>query len=250
MRMSRWTPEIVRFMEDASAYTPYFDAMAAAVRRFAPSCERVCDAGCGMGQLSFALAPYAGHVDAVDRSARAVGYVRRQARERGAHAVRPIRADVASLRPEQPYDLMVFSLSASLDAALSLARPRCVGTLVVVNKVHDAAPDGTPRPHVHDFAHSLAGVNAAGIPCTGTELSLEFGQPFRSLADAARYCALFRTRDFPADPSRADLAALLDETGDDVFPYYLPVRRRLALFALDLAAVGEGRGPLSLTRPA
>ena len=87
-------------------------------------------------------------------------------------------------------------------------------------------------------------------PSTGTELSLEFGQPFRSLADAARYCALFRTRDFPAGPSRADLAALLDETGDDVFPYYLPVRRRLALFALDLAAVGEGRGPLSLTRPA
>lgn len=146
MRMSSWTPDVIRFMEDASSHTPYFDEIAAAVLRHAGSTARVCDAGCGMGQLAFALAPHAGRVDAVDRSPRAIAYVRAQAEARGLRTVRPRRADVASLRPAEPYDLMVFSLSASLEDARAAARCRCRGTLVVINKMHGAPPEAVRAP--------------------------------------------------------------------------------------------------------
>ena len=188
MRMSSWTPDVIRFMEDASSHTPYFDEIAAAVLRHAGSTARVCDAGCGMGQLAFALAPHAGRVDAVDRSPRAIAYVRAQAEARGLRTVRPRRADVASLRPAEPYDLMVFSLSASLEDAWAAARGRCRGTLVVINKMHGAPPDpDARRPRVHGLERSLRGLRALGIPCAGEALDLEFGQPFRSLEDAAAY---------------------------------------------------------------
>ncbi len=248
MRMSSWTPDVIRFMEDASSHTPYFDEIAAAVLRHAGSTARVCDAGCGMGQLAFALAPHAGRVDAVDRSPRAIAYVRAQAEARGLRTVRPWRADVASLRPAEPYDLMVFSLSASLEDARAAARGRCRGTLVVINKMHGAPPEpDARRPRVHGLERSLRGLRALGIPCVGEALDLEFGQPFRSLEYAAAYCALFRTRDFPAGPAPADLARLLDKTGDERFPYYLPVRRRLALVALDLGAERVGPSRAALT---
>lgn len=248
MRMSSWTPDIIRFMEDASSYTPYFDALAAVVLRFAGPAARACDAGCGMGQLSFSLAPHVERIDAVDLSPNAISYVRTQVKAKGPRNVRPCAANVASLRLREPYDLMVFNLSASLEHAWNAARGRCRGTLVVINKMHGASCASVERsPSAHDLGRRLRGIGALGIACAGTELDLEFGQPFRSLEDATRYCALFRTRDFPAGPSRADLARLLDETGDARFPYYLPVRRRLALIALDLSAVNAEPSLAALT---
>lgn len=248
MRMSSWTPEVMRFMEDASAFTPYFDTLASLVREHPGADGRVCDAGCGLGQLSVALALHAKSVDAVDRSREAIGYVRRRiAGIPAAETVHPIAADVASLKPREPYDLMVFCLSAAPEEAWRIARTRCRGTLLVINKVQRKmradraliAPEKagkTARPLVYDFGSSLEGVRMQGLVCEGRELTLEFGQPFRSLDDAQRYFDLFRTRSYPNGASKRDLEEALERTGDSVFPYYLPVRRHLAVFAIDVPA--------------
>ena len=56
MRMSRWTPDIVRFMADAAERGTYFRDLAGLARGLVPRGGRVLDAGCGMGQL--ALTPW------------------------------------------------------------------------------------------------------------------------------------------------------------------------------------------------
>ena len=106
MRMSCWTPDIVRFMEDADRLSPYFGELAAIAARECPQGGRVLDAGCGMGQLSLALASHAGHVDAVDRNEDAVAHLARRAHEMGVANVRPICADMfvwrSSKNPDVP----------------------------------------------------------------------------------------------------------------------------------------------------
>lgn len=139
MRMSRWTPEIVRFMEDAARFTPYFSTIAALVRAVMPEGGLLCDAGCGMGQLSRELAPWAGRIDAIDASPAAIAYVRAHLRGPACERIAPRVGDFASLGArhgqEPVYDCMAFSLSASPREAWRIARDACGGTVVVVNKI-------------------------------------------------------------------------------------------------------------------
>ena len=58
MRMSSWTPDIVRFMEDAASVTDYFGIMARVGTQGLPSGSVVLDAGCGMGQLACSMAAW------------------------------------------------------------------------------------------------------------------------------------------------------------------------------------------------
>ena len=135
MRMSAWTDDIISFMEDANRFTSYFDYLAAIVKDHTPPMGHICDAGCGMGQLALALAPFASAVDAVDTSAAATDYVGHLARREDASNVRAVRADMRLLQPEARYDTMAFCLSASVADALAIARRCCIGKVVVVDKI-------------------------------------------------------------------------------------------------------------------
>lgn len=251
MRMSSWSPQIIRFMEDATAFTSYFADLAHMVRRHPRASGSICDAGCGMGQLSLELAAHARTIDAIDRSMQAIAHLGRKVESARIGNVKPILADVASHHPNAPYDLMVFCLSASLESALAIARKRRAGGLIVINKIHRKMEADRPqdrrarnvgeRPIVYDFERSVAEARACGIACDATQIVLEFGQPFRTLEDAALYFGMFRTRSYPEGISSSELEGMLERTGDPVFPYYLSIRRHLALFSIDIAASKPAR---------
>ena len=62
----QWTDESIAFLRDAAAMNRYYETIA---ERIAPQLQEnahVCDAGCGIGELSLALKPYCHHVTAVD----------------------------------------------------------------------------------------------------------------------------------------------------------------------------------------
>lgn len=61
-----WTEESIAFLRDAAAMNRYYETVA---ERNAPQLTEnahICDAGCGIGELSLALKPYCRHVTAVD----------------------------------------------------------------------------------------------------------------------------------------------------------------------------------------
>ena len=65
--MQLWEKDMVRFMRDASEYGSYNQEL---VKRLSPYLNKemnICDAGCGLGYLSLALAPYVGTVTGVER---------------------------------------------------------------------------------------------------------------------------------------------------------------------------------------
>lgn len=251
MRMSAWTPDIVRFMDDASSVTSYFSVVAHEVCRGLASGSRVCDAGCGMGQLSFELAALGMDVTAVDSSAEALS--RASSRELASTAYRPTfyRQDYTRhAASAHPYDRMVFCLSASVETAFAAACLNNASSLVVVNKAHERVdadrfsidamgavpPSSFARPVVYDAHACLGDLRRKGIVCTARERRFEFGQPLRNLEDAARYFALFRTRRYPRGIDEEELLALLERRDDAEFPYYLPVVRRLVFFDVDMEA--------------
>ena len=71
MRMFEWESDMVRFMRDASEHTEYHGRLADCIVNAAGGPQRaasmhVCDAGCGLGYLSLALAARFAQVTAVD----------------------------------------------------------------------------------------------------------------------------------------------------------------------------------------
>lgn len=250
MRMGDWTPQVVRFMLDASGHTDYFSRLADEVKReVAPGCF-LCDAGCGLGQLSFELAPYARSIDAVDFSIDAVALAGHRALFEGYENVLVRYGDFGVHISPHPYDCMVFSLSATPERAYEIARRNGAKKLIVVNKVHRAMqrdraresgrtarpPEKTGRPIVYDFEERMDELRSEGLEFRGKTLSLDFGQPFRSLAEAREFFALYRSSSYPNGISDGELLSLLSREQGGEYRYYLPMTRHLALFAMDLGA--------------
>lgn len=244
MRMSEWTPEVIRFMEDAERKTSYFSHIASIVRDHTASGARIADVGCGMGQLAFALADHASSVDAVDLSERAIGYVNGRVQRTNCENVHGVLESMFDWEPSKPYDAMAFCLSASIPDALRIGLERCRGTLIIVNKIQskmDAnrqrsglqTAERDRRPLVYNFEETLLDLARQGLCFEGREISIDYGQPFRSLDDARLYYSLFRTRSFPDGATDQQILSQLDRTEDPEFPLYLPVRRHLAVYVID-----------------
>ena len=70
-----WTPDMIRFMQAANEKSDYHARLAAILTPKLPGCRTLCDAGCGLGYLSLALAPYVRRVTAAEYRA-AVTYMR------------------------------------------------------------------------------------------------------------------------------------------------------------------------------
>lgn len=117
----QWTDESIVLLRDAPTMNRYYETIA---ERIAPQLQEnahVCDAGCGIGELSLALKPYCRHVTAVDADALAIKTLE-------AHLIKGVTAicgDVEALTPKEPYDAMVFCLFGRTQDTLRIARKRC-----------------------------------------------------------------------------------------------------------------------------
>ena len=119
--MFYWDEERVRFMEDAAAWGDFHARLAAELAKSLPPESRICDAGCGIGELSLALKPYCRHVTAVDADELAIKTLE-------AHLIKGVTArcgDVEALTPKEPYDAMVFCLFGRTEDTLRIARKQC-----------------------------------------------------------------------------------------------------------------------------
>ena len=235
--MQAWTPEGMAFLQDAMACCGYYPALARRIAPYLPKQAHVCDAGCGLGGLSVALLPYCRHVTAVDRAAAPLENLRQRTGHDPRLTVR--QGDIRCLPPETPYDAMVFCLFGGTDEILDIAARQCGGTALVVRRDF--------RQHQFSSGVRMAGHTAAdmeqelrrrGLTCTLRRFTLEFGQPFRSVADALAFFRLY-SRDGTA-PARQELEARLEPSPWPDYPLYLPNPKPLCLLAIPAAQLKEG----------
>ena len=223
--VSLWTADKMRFLADAARVNGCYEAIASALAPHLPENGRVCDAGCGIGCLSLALAPRCREVVAADLSAAALAHLRAAGPPPN---VTLRRCDLWADQPERPYDAMVFCFFGSPDEILAAARRQCAGAVAVVKRLgsgHRFSRGDTGRPGFGGLCRAL---EARGIPYGRTVLTLDLGQPFRSLADAVLF---FRThsRDDPAELTQAAVERRLVRRDDPEFPWYFPVSQEVGL---------------------
>ena len=227
--MFEWTEERVSFMADACERTDFHEKLAALLSPYLKKTDSVCDAGCGLGYLSLALAPLVRHVTAAERDDRALDVLRRQLARRDIRNVTPLCTDVLAYTPPVPFDAMVFCFFGSMEEILAAALRQCRGTVLAV--VRDDVChrfSGAPRaPGRHSFDAACGVLDAHGIPYTAQRAALDFPQPFRTLEDARTFLTLYGG----GAPAEDDLRAKLISTGDPDFPWQLPGVRRFGIIA-------------------
>ena len=222
-----WTPDTVRFQRDAAQYGTYHKTLATHLAAYLPPDAHICDAGCGLGDLSRALAPYCKCVTAVDSSALALAVLRENRPEN----VEIREADIFTLLPAGRYDAMIFCFFAAMDDALLLAKKHCRGKVIVIKRgwtQHRFSPqnESARRDACKEAEQYL---RTRGISFSREDLTLDMGQPFRSKEDAVRFFAAYGNEAV----TFSDVEARLVKTLDTTFPYYLPLEKPLGIFVFD-----------------
>lgn len=228
--MYRWTPEMIRYMRCASAYSDYYARLANLITPRLGADSHICDVGCGLGDLAAALAPHVRQVTAVDIDRDALQVLE----EKGLPNVIPLCGDIAKLPPETPYDAMVFCFFGGIEEVLELASAQCRGDVFLISRnddIHRFSVGRHPTGIHHGFRYAKNTLEQRGIPFQARELELELGQPFCSWEDARQFFALYSREQDKTLVTDEFLAGKLVKGKGDV-PWYLPSLRKLGFIHL------------------
>lgn len=226
---------MIRFMADASAYGDYHQRLAEMLLPYLGAAEHICDAGCGLGDLSAALAPSVPRITCVDIKPQAAAFLRAHCAAENITNIEVLEGDIRLLPPEKPYDGMIFCFFGRSEEILEIAGRQCRGTVAVIKKnysVHrfsvgnyPTGPDG--------FSHMQALLTERQIPFESRTASLEFGQPFRCFEDVRAFYNCYSRDEDPDTLTDAFLRSRVIETGREDFPLYMPHRRQIGLICFN-----------------
>lgn len=243
--MFEWNQNKIRFRIDSAVKTSFHATIAQWIaERFDDASQiSLCDAGCGLGYLSLALSKYFKQVTAIDISDIALSVLRRESSARQIENLTILREDLLDdpfVKPRS-YDAMVFSFFGNIQEILQIAVPRCKNRIFILKK----------NDHHHRFsishavrerdsmAAALSDLTALGLPFVKKDMTIEDGQPLRSLADAEEFFHLYARGSDRDLITRDYIQSLLEETGDSVFPYYY---RRDCVFSILTVDLSGQRG--------
>ena len=129
-----WSPETIRFRVDAANYNQFEPQLARRLLPYFAANDHICDAGCGLGHLSLALAKAGYRVTAVDTSESALQVLRQNTAAQGLSTLTALQGDVFSLQPPQLYDGMVFCFFGKTGETLRAVKSQCRGKAVLFKK--------------------------------------------------------------------------------------------------------------------
>ncbi len=236
--MFEWTNEVIRFRMEASEYNHFEQQLAKRLLPYLPAGAHVCDAGCGLGYLSLALAENDYTVTAVDISAATLHILRENAQARGLTNIQILQDDLFSMRPKTLYDAMVFCFFGRTDETLRAVKRQCVGKAILIKKaweVHRFTLEKKPLQRF-TFRQTCRELEELGIRYQAETFSMETGQPFRSLSDAVRFFELYEKG---TKLDEQAVIARLAATESREFPFYLPSAGRVGIIVLDAGEIPD-----------
>ena len=226
-----WNERNIQWFSDASAYTGFHRELAQKIAPYLRRSDTLLDAGCGLGRLDLELAMYVSEITAVDISEDALDALRRGAAHSGIQNISTRCCDASSL--SECFDVVLLSFFGQFNTPdfLRLCRRKLIRIVSAENK-SSLYPERHRRGEKDTVPIVQRELKAQGIRFQTERYSIEFGQPFRSRADAE----LFVLQNAPG-ASREEISDFLDqnlvpaERGG--FPFYLPNQKELGIFIID-----------------
>lgn len=220
-----WTAESARLMWAASEYGTYHHSLVETMRPWLNPDMRFCDAGCGIGALSLAIAPYVREVTAADISPVALEGLR----DRRFSNIRIQCGNILELPPEEPYDAIAFCLFGSIDEILKIAKQQCRGPVFAFMKNYSRHRFSVNafQKFAPQYITARQKLQELGIPCDTQELTLEMGQPLKDLAEARTFFELYSQDEDKSVITDDYLRSRVLETGRSDYPLYIPQARKL-----------------------
>ena len=234
-RMSEWTDSMIGFMADASEYGNYFKELSKTLSVYLDRSWSVCDAGCGIGQLTAALSPYVKQVTGIDRCEAAIRHLKNRLDAEKLDNAHAVCADFENLDSFIVFDAMIFNYFGKMEEILEIAREHCLKRIIVVKKnytkhrfsIGSNPIDEKSVDYVKDY------LNKVGAKYETELFSAEFGQPFHSLEDAVEFFSIYSRDKDRSLINSENVEKRLVETGNSDFQYYLPHRRESIIFAIE-----------------
>jgi len=229
--MQFWSGDMVRFMKDASEYGDYNKKLAERLSAYLTKDMAVCDAGCGLGYLSLALAPYVKSVTSVEKNEDALAVLGENLKKLGIENVTPCLSDIGSLDKAQKFDAMVFCFFGGIEEILDIAEKHCTGDVFVITRAYKTHRFSVGKYPVDSFGNKTSGqvLKERNIPFDEAEFSLEFGQPFSSFESAMRFYETYSKDNDKSVITEEFVRSKLEETGREDFPFYMPHERKIAM---------------------
>ena len=234
--MFLWRPSMIRFMKDASEYAAYHNELSKSIFEQLPDNAYVCDAGCGLGYLSLALAERCRKVTAVDISKDALNVLRENIAVCGQTNIEVLEGDIAALPPKSPYDAMVFCFFGGTQKTLRIAKEQCKGKLILIKRDWHTHRFNLGQKPIERFTlkSTLEELSALGVRARVQRLELEMGQPFRTLEDAEEFFCTYdrEERSIPIDINDVRRRLVPLDAGE--YRYYLPSLNRIGIIQVDV----------------
>jgi ubiquinone/menaquinone biosynthesis C-methylase UbiE len=232
-----WTDEKIEFFEQASKYTGFHKKLAALIRPYINGDDELIDVGCGLGLIDFEIAADVKSITAIDEHPAVVARMKERVKTRGATNIFPKVAD-AGMVTSGAWDTVLLSFFGapddSLKAVIRGARNRVIVLMHAADAdlSHSLVAAKQKRPCVADMERFF---QAEGCVCHSRAAALDFGQPLKSKEEALRFFECYSSgQDAETRRTRADfLMGRLVETGDAVYPYFLPKPKQVAIFIIE-----------------
>lgn len=223
-----WTEESARLLWRAYRCGKAGSTLADHIAPHLVQGAHVCDAGCGVGSLSLALAERGFRVTAVDIDDIPLAQLRGAADDALLERMEILCSDVQTLHT--PFDAMIFCFFGDIGNCLRVSRRLCRGDVFYISRNYEwhRFSAGSHPVRYKGYKDARQTLDALGIPYTWQELTLDMSQPFESMEEARRFFELYN-RDECRMITDDFLKSRLIETAGEEYPLLLPHMRRAGM---------------------
>ena len=234
-----WSPERVKWLEDAAEYSGYYNKLAEQIAPFLEPDFSICEIGCGLGYLACALAPMVKHVSAIDISHKAIAKASMLADRKKISNITLLEKDWRSFQTAKKFDAVIICYFSAVRANWSqleklsskyiiaiLANGKS-GTNLISNQYNPSLEDPQGRDTVPNVTAYLRRKN---ISYKLIEQQLEYGQPLKDYEDGVAF-----VKEYYAIKGRENIKAYLEENLQSLgMGYYLPKQKKSGIIVIDL----------------
>lgn len=226
-----WNDQSVSWFSHASAYTGFHQKLADLLLKHITVRETLCDIGCGTGLVDLELSSHIGRLTCVDISPIAINALRTRTHELGLTNIYGVCQDASQLTGRWDTVISLFFGGHDFLASYYPLASHCFILGVHGSRIGEFGPVGHRVEKCSDVSSVKEYLDRKEVNYLFEEASLEFGQPFKSRAEAEAFIQAY-SAPISNETLNHYLEEVLISTGDKDFPLYLPKKKKFGLFII------------------